>query len=59
MIQTATQGESTEITCQFDDNSLLQVLFGPANVNLDRIEQRLGVSLNAVGNTVVITGPAG
>lgn len=57
MTQRATQGESTEITCQFDDNSLLQVLFGPANANLDRIEERLGVSLSAIGNTVVITGP--
>lgn len=57
MTQTATPGESTEITCQFDDNGLLQVLFGPANANLDRIEERLGVSLSAIGNTVVITGP--
>ena len=51
-----TPDDRTEITVQFDDNGLLQVLFGPANANLDRIEERLGVSLSAVGNTVVIHG---
>lgn len=58
MSDMATQGDTAEVTCQFDDNGLLQVLFGAANANLDRIEERLGVSLNAIGNTVVIRGPA-
>ncbi|GAA0596092.1 PhoH family protein [Caenispirillum bisanense] len=53
-----TPDDRTEITVQFDDNGLLQVLFGPANANLDRIEERLGVSLSAMGNTVVIHGGA-
>ncbi len=41
---------------EFQDNALAQVLFGPHNVNLERIEHRLGVALNARGNAVAISG---
>lgn len=41
---------------EFHDNALLQVLFGPHNVNLERMESRLGVALNARGNSVSISG---
>ncbi|OAN54593.1 phosphate starvation-inducible protein PhoH [Paramagnetospirillum marisnigri] len=41
---------------EFQDNALAQVLFGPHNANLDRIEARLGVALDARGNTVSISG---
>jgi len=41
---------------EFQDNALAQVLFGPHNVNLERIEYHLGVALNARGNAVAISG---
>jgi phosphate starvation-inducible PhoH-like protein len=41
---------------EFQDNALAQVLFGPHNVNLERIEHHLGVALNARGNAVAISG---
>ncbi len=40
----------------FADNALLQVLFGPHNANLDRIERHLAVALNARGNAITISG---
>ena len=43
---------------EFDDNSLLHLLFGAHNVNLERIERHLGVGLHSRGNAVAITGPA-
>ena len=43
---------------EFDDNALLQMLYGPHNVHLERIERGLGVSLRARGNRVDIDGPA-
>jgi len=43
---------------EFSDNALAQVLFGPHNANLERIERQLGVALNARGNSVSISGPA-
>jgi phosphate starvation-inducible PhoH-like protein len=46
----------TTLACEFSDNALLQVLFGPHNANLDRIEAVMGVALAARGNTVEITG---
>ncbi len=42
---------------EFDDNALAQVLFGPHNAHLDRIEKELGVELHARGNAVTIAGP--
>lgn len=42
---------------EFDDNSLLPMLFGEHDRHLARIEQRLGVRLSSRGNRVVIEGP--
>jgi phosphate starvation-inducible PhoH-like protein len=46
------------ITREFDDNSLLHMLFGAHNAHLDHIERQLGVSLVSCGNAVSIGGPA-
>ena len=43
---------------EFADNGLAQGLFGPQNAHLERIERQLGVSLNARGNAVAVTGSA-
>ena len=42
----------------FKDNDLARALFGPHGVNLARIEQRLGVSIAARGNEVLVAGDA-
>jgi phosphate starvation-inducible PhoH-like protein len=41
---------------QFDDNSLLPLLFGEHDQHLARIEQQLGVSIATRGNRVAISG---
>ncbi|OJX81882.1 PhoH family protein [Magnetospirillum sp. 64-120] len=46
----------TTLVREFHNNALSQVLFGPHNVNLDRLEHLLGVALNARGNSVSISG---
>lgn len=52
--------ESTaRLTCEFEDNSLIQELYGANNAHLDQIESRLGVTLHTRGNTVTIEGPSG
>ncbi len=43
---------------QFDDNSLLPLLFGEHDRYLARIEQQLGVLLVGRGNRLAISGPA-
>jgi phosphate starvation-inducible PhoH-like protein len=43
---------------EFDDNSLLPILFGEHDRNLARIEQMLGVSITSRGNRVAISGAA-
>ena len=43
-------------TIEFDDNHALQTLFGPHNVNLDRMEDKLGVSIVTLGNRISIDG---
>jgi phosphate starvation-inducible PhoH-like protein len=49
---------STEPTqLQFDDNTLLPLLFGQHDENLLRLEQQLGVSLSSFGNQVRVSGP--
>jgi len=54
-----TSGQAGEPTfIQFDDNSLLPLLYGEHDQNLLRIEQQLGVSLASRGNRLAITGPA-
>ncbi|MBI3453581.1 MAG: PhoH family protein [Rhodospirillales bacterium] len=45
------------IHLQFDDNTLLPLLFGEHSRHLARIEQRLGVSLAQRGNRLAISGP--
>jgi phosphate starvation-inducible PhoH-like protein len=47
------------ILLQFDDNSLLPLLYGEHDQHLARIEQRLGVSLVSRGNRLAIEGPPG
>ena len=42
---------------EFDDNSLLPLLFGSHNAHLAQIEQRLDVSLASRGNEVTVSGP--
>jgi phosphate starvation-inducible PhoH-like protein len=42
---------------QFDDNSLLPLLFGEHDQNLLRVEQQLGVSVASRGNHLQISGP--
>ena len=50
---------STEpIKLQFDDNSLLPLLFGQHDKNLARLERQLGVSLASFGNEVTVSGGA-
>jgi phosphate starvation-inducible protein PhoH and related proteins len=44
------------LTCEFDDNAIVQDVVGPQNQNLLRLEQRLGVTLNLHGNIVAIDG---
>jgi len=46
----------TRLTCEFDDNGLIQLLYGPNNANLDRIEERLSVTFHTRGNTITIAG---
>ena len=48
----------TTLLREFANNALSQALFGPHNVNLDHLERRLGVALNARGNAVAIFGTA-
>ena len=48
---------SQPLHLQFDDNTLLPLLFGEHDRHLARIEQALGVSLISRGNHVAISGP--
>ena len=52
---TTTEAASIDLT--FDDNRISQVVYGPHNANLARIEHQLGVSLLARGNRLSIRGP--
>jgi phosphate starvation-inducible PhoH-like protein len=45
------------ILLQFDDNTLLPMLFGEHDRHLARIEQKLGVRLSSRGNRVAVHGP--
>ena len=51
--------DAARVTREFDDNSLVHMLFGPHNANLDRIERELGVALHSRGNAVTISGRSG
>jgi phosphate starvation-inducible PhoH-like protein len=48
---------SQPLHLQFDDNTLLPLLFGEHDRHLARIEQRLGVSVVSRGNRLAISGP--
>jgi phosphate starvation-inducible PhoH-like protein len=50
------QRDETRVTKEFDDNTLLHMLFGPHNAHLDRIERQLGVGVAARGNAVTLWG---
>ncbi|MGO9006917.1 MAG: PhoH family protein [Beijerinckiaceae bacterium] len=45
-----------EITLAFDDNRHASLLFGQYDQNLAKVERRLGVFANAIGNHVTIKG---
>ena len=51
-------GPHTELVLSFDDNRRAQLVFGQYDQNLARMERRLGISANAVGNHVTLRGPA-
>ena len=48
---------AASLQLEFDDNSLLQMLFGEHDRHLARIEQQLGVRLASRGNRIAIDGP--
>ena len=50
-------GAAATLQIEFDDNSLLPMLFGEHDRHLARIEQRLGVRLSSRGNRISIEGP--
>ena len=59
-MRTATASRAAEpVYLEFDDNSLLPVLFGEHDRHLARIEQLLGVSITSRGNQIAISGPSG
>jgi phosphate starvation-inducible PhoH-like protein len=57
-LTTLSRPETASVHIQFDDNSLLPLLFGAHDKHLARIEQQLEVSLASRGNHVTIAGPA-
>jgi phosphate starvation-inducible PhoH-like protein len=46
------------VQMQFDDNTLLPLLFGERDAHLDRVERQLGVSVVSRGNRLAISGPS-
>lgn len=48
--------DGSSVQLEFHDHALLPLLFGDHDRNLTRIEQRLGVSLEAFGNRIRILG---
>ncbi|GAB3440905.1 PhoH family protein [Insolitispirillum peregrinum] len=44
------------LTLTLTDNSLVPLVYGPHNSNLERLEGNLGVSLSTLGNTITIEG---
>ncbi len=48
---------AASLQLEFDDNALLQMLFGEHDRHLARIEQQLGVRLASRGNRIAIDGP--
>jgi phosphate starvation-inducible PhoH-like protein len=58
-VTNSSTSDNARIIREFDDNALLQMLFGPTNAHLGRIERQLGVSMTSRGNAVTIDGPPG
>ncbi len=57
-MNTVSRPDNASVHIQFDDNSLLPLLFGAHDKHLARIEQQLHVSLASRGNHITIAGPA-
>jgi phosphate starvation-inducible PhoH-like protein len=53
----APSGAAQPVLLQFDDNSLLPLLYGEHDQHLTRLEAQLGVRLAARGNRIAISGP--
>ena len=53
---TPPRAAAVSVEMQFDDNSLLPLLFGDQDRNLERIEEKLGVALVSRGNRLMISG---
>ena len=53
----ATTQVDAPLHLEFDDNTLLPMLFGEHDRHLVRLEQKLGVSLVSRGNRLAISGP--
>ena len=51
-------GPDARIDREYADNTLLHMLFGPHNANLDRLESQLGVRVATRGNHIAISGAA-
>ena len=51
-----TEKQKTQLQMEFDNNTLLPVLFGEHNVHLVQIENTLDVVLHTRGNKLVISG---
>jgi len=56
---TQTNAQPTSLSREFPENAALAAVCGPHNVNLDRLEQRMGVALAVRGNVLTLTGDAG
>jgi len=48
--------KDSEITREFDDNSLMQILVGPQNENIHAIETLTGTVIRIMGNVMTISG---
>ena len=55
--KTHSPAKQATLQIEFDDNTLLPLLFGEHNAHLAKIEQKLDVVLNSRGNEVAISGP--
>ncbi len=52
------QDEAVEVSLTFDDNRLASLVFGQYDQNVAHIERRLAVTATALGNHLVVKGPA-
>lgn len=47
---------STPITLEFDDNTLIPLLYGEHNAHLDHLEKALDIEISGRGNTLILSG---